>query len=158
MAGRMEMVELLSQHNADLSLRNPEGQSILHISSLSGADDMVDFLLAKGVNSQLTDNYGRTPLWYAAYGKCSDRVFHALLKACTHASVIESCGGSDDKMPTPLWAAVAGGFLDKASALLDHGADVGVRDKNGRTLLHRPEWATSATVTELLLKYGADPW
>jgi ankyrin repeat protein len=158
MAGRIEMVDLLLQHNADLSLKNPEGQSTLHISSLSGADDMVDFLLAKGANPQLSDNCGRTPLWYAAYGKCSDRVFHALLNAYTHTSVSESCGESDDKMPTPLWAAAAGGFLDRASALLDHGADAGVRDKNGRTLLHRPEWVISAALTELLLKYGADPW
>ncbi|KAI3573401.1 ankyrin repeat-containing domain protein [Fusarium oxysporum f. sp. albedinis] len=156
--GRIKMVELLLQHNADISLKNPEGQSALHIASLSRADDMVDFLLEKGANPQISDNYGRTPLWYAAYGKCSDRAFNALLHVHKPTGISESSGESDDKMPTPLWAAAAGGLLGRASALLNHGDDVSVRDKNGRILLHRTEWATSAALTELLLKHGADPW
>ncbi|KAF4946628.1 hypothetical protein FSARC_14146 [Fusarium sarcochroum] len=157
-AGRTGMVELLLQHNADISSQNSEGMTALHIAALNKADDMVEFLLQHNADPQVPDDEGHTPLWHGARGKCSNRSFQALLRAHNHDGLDEPCGKPDGKLPTPLWAAAIGGHLDRASNLLRQGASVDIRDKKGRTLLHQTEWPISAALTDKLLKYGADPW
>ncbi|SCO78463.1 uncharacterized protein FRV6_02676 [Fusarium oxysporum] len=156
--GHVDVVELLLQYNADISSQNSEGRTALHIASMNGADNLVDFLLQHNADPQIADKYGHTPLWYGACGQCSDRSFQALLNAHVHIGIDGFRGETDEKMPTPLWAAAAGGYLGRASDLLRQGANVGIRDKNGRTLLHRTEWPISAPLTDILLKYEADPW
>ncbi|KAI3573170.1 ankyrin repeat-containing domain protein [Fusarium oxysporum f. sp. albedinis] len=156
--GRIDVIELLLRHKADISSQNSEGLTALHIASMSKADDMVEFLLQHGADPQIADNDGHTPLWYGACGKCSDRSFQNLLRAHNRVGIDEPHGVSDVKMPTPLWAAAAGGYVDRAANLLDQGAAVDIRDKSGRTLLHRTEWPKSASLTGILLEHGANPW
>ncbi|RMI91568.1 hypothetical protein CDV36_016604, partial [Fusarium kuroshium] len=152
--GNKPMVELLLRHNADTSSRGPEGQTALHEASISNRVDIIELLLLHKANPATVDDAGHTPLWYAACGKETNNSFEALLSAAT----VDIDGLLDDKLPSPLWAAAATGREDRASALLEQGADFNRQDKKERTLLHRTNWPIAAPLTKLLLQHGANPW
>ncbi|RMI96038.1 hypothetical protein CDV36_016366 [Fusarium kuroshium] len=152
--GNKPMVELLLRHNADTSSRGPEGQTALHIASISNRVDIIELLILHKANPATVDHFGHTPLWYATCGKETNNSFEALLSAAT----VDIDGLLDNKFPSPLWAAAAVGREDRASALLEQGADFNRQDKKGRTLLHRVNWPIAAPLTKLLLQHGASPW
>ena len=57
---------------------------------------------------------------------------------------------------TPLQAAVVLGHTEIARFLLEHGADVNVRDKDNSTLLHEASGSGNIDVMQLLLSHRAD--
>ncbi|KAJ3469890.1 hypothetical protein MRS44_003955 [Fusarium solani] len=154
-AGNIRIVEILLRYGADISSQDSEGLTALHIASMNDRADMIDLLLGKQADPRTLDNNGHTPLWYAACGEYTENSFRSLLRNQGHGAIDESC---DDRVPTPLWAAAAGGYLDRATALLEQSASISIRDRNGRTLLHRTEWPIAGPLTDLLLNRGADPW
>ncbi|KAM0235910.1 hypothetical protein ACHAP5_009556 [Fusarium lateritium] len=151
--GHKPMVELLLLHQAGVSSRDDQGRTALHIASINNNADIVELLLREA-DPAVVDLHGHTPLWYAANGKHTSDAFKKLLLA-ENTAIDES---QDDKLPTPLWAAAAGGHRDRILALLEKGADIDSRDEKDRTLLHRIEWPIAATLTKLLLDHGANPW
>ncbi len=58
---------------------------------------------------------------------------------------------------TPLHAAVAGGRVDAALALIDAGATVDATDAGGHTPLHIAAEGGYVPIVEALLRHGADP-
>ena len=60
---------------------------------------------------------------------------------------------------TPLMKAASRGYLEAINVLLDHGADIDLRDNTGMTALHKC-WKEHPECKELLLKRGATrfPW
>ncbi|KAH6881161.1 ankyrin repeat-containing domain protein [Thelonectria olida] len=159
-AGNIEIVELLLRYDADISSQNSEGLTALHIATKNDGADMIDLLLRKKANPRIPDNDGHTPLWHAAYGQNTGNAFGELVINHGHGAINEPSDDTrrDDKLPTPLWAAAASGNLNGATTLLAENANVSIRDKNERTLLHRTEWPLAGPLTELLLDRGADPW
>jgi hypothetical protein len=145
-----------------------------------GDTDRVRKLLRKGANVNARNEYGWTPLhWAALYGHAD--VVRLLLE---HGAEVNA---RDENGQTPLheaasWGVVrllphhgadvntrdkggrTPGLADVARLLLDHGADVNARDKDGQTPLHVAaaakvfeSFAADAEFARLLLERGADP-
>jgi palmitoyltransferase len=55
------------QHGADPSLRDGEGCSCIHLAAQFGHTAIVAYFVAKGVNMNMQDRNGMTPLMWSAY-------------------------------------------------------------------------------------------
>ncbi|GIX89198.1 tyrosine-protein kinase HTK16, partial [Caerostris extrusa] len=57
--------ELLKSGYHNLDAKNQEGQTAVHLASITGFDDILDLLLQSGANPNIIDGIGLTPLHYA---------------------------------------------------------------------------------------------
>lgn len=65
--GQVETLRLLSQHDADLWMRNVKGDYALHEAVVSGRKELVTWLLSQRPDAvNAANNDGRTPLHIAA--------------------------------------------------------------------------------------------
>jgi len=65
--GHLGSVTLLMQHGADPSLRDGEGCSCIHLAAQFGHTAIVAYFVAKGVNMNMQDRNGMTPLMWSTY-------------------------------------------------------------------------------------------
>ena len=65
---RREAVDVLLARGADIRLRTPAGQNALSQSASSGSLELVKLFLSKGLPVDPVDDFGRTPLMFAAMG------------------------------------------------------------------------------------------
>ena len=149
----MPMWEALTDLGADLSLRDAEGLTAMHIAAAWGPLDAVKLLMERGASVTEADDEGRTPLHGVTHGDASAKVAFLL----GHGADIHA---RDREGATPLHAAVSGHFPrdDTARALLEHGADPNARDHAGRTPLDvhmYGEGGIHASILELLLAHRA---
>jgi ankyrin repeat protein len=56
---------LLLEKGAKITARNKYGNTLVHVSSMNGHTDMVQFLLEKGLKVSSENNAGSIPLHYA---------------------------------------------------------------------------------------------
>ena len=108
----------------------------------------VSRFIKKGMDVNLSDDFGWTPLFRAAK-KGHAEVVKLLLDA-----------GAEVDKPTagiaPLWWAAESGHTDAAKVLLDHGANINAPGKEGATALYTAVNFGRKGVIELLLEKGAD--
>ena len=90
--------------------------------SESEINEIVRLILGKGANINSRDNWGATPLIYAA-GSGKAEVVKTLLE--NHAQIDAQTNNGE----TPLLAAIKGGHLEAVKALLSHGASLKVNPK-----------------------------
>ena len=90
------------------------------------------------------------PLYYAAMFGFRDFAEHIIAKHPEHINAL----GRDDA--TPMHVAAEAGHADVLSLLLEHGADLEVRDIYGLTPLHRASRAGELEAGQFLLDRGAD--
>lgn len=120
-----------------------------------GDDDTTQKLLSYGSNCNKKDNFGRSPLHYAA--RSSLKCTKLLLKA-----------GADAQAPTlnlltPLHFTLqtstitADQAIQLSEAFIQAGADVNATESNGQTPIMKTAHTGYAEVAELLLNRGADP-
>ncbi len=146
-ADHKAMLELLTEHGADVNARNVRGWTPLHI-LLERADwregdpnelvDTVKFLIAHGADLNATGIDGDTPLHLAA-GNGWARIAELLIaKGANINAKHKSVAGAYDPWPagqTPLLRSLRGGMTDVANLLIAKGADINVRDASGATPL-----------------------
>jgi len=122
----------------------------LHFAVMQESTEMASFLIVRGANVNVCDNYGITPLSRSAY-RGNAEMAQILLEA--GAEVNSSC---EDGV-SALWRAVIEGHNDFAAVLLEHGVNVDVRDEHyDRTELHWAAIKGNKDMVELLLAKGAD--
>lgn len=171
-AGAAHMIELLHDRGADMDAQDENGHSPLH-HSVNGVTTQA--LLDAGVNVNSVNNYGATPLHYAAeagrghmlkplysrevYANASDRYSRSLLDHSVNKTIIQLLldAGADinavnNQGATPLHYAVEAGTAHLIGLLCSKGADVNARDKLGRNALDR---TVSEATTEALVDAGA---
>ena len=116
--GNAAVVTLLLEAGADADARNKKGETALHVAVVKGKADVVKLLLEAGADTEAKEGkygYGQTALHVAADSvNIRTNIMLSGGSVETHAAVVK--------------------------LLLEHGADVNARDKNGhtpRTLAHK---------------------
>jgi len=127
-------------------------RTLLHIAANFDQLEIVLTLLGAGVNKDVTDNFGCTPLYWAAWNGCINSV-RALLNAGADLSKGDTKNGV-----SPLHAAAYGGHESIVKELLlKPGVDVDARDNAGRTALHcASSTGKNIEVIHILMHAGAE--
>jgi ankyrin repeat protein len=132
--GHVGMVELLVDHLGTQALheRDGIGGSLLHHAVDSANEDMVAYLLGKGLPPSITDNHGMTPLMYCAKRWSLDsRRMQERLLSHMHTHELDTRDASWGK--TALHWAVFHNRPAHVRALLVAGADASIVDNRRRT-------------------------
>ena len=128
----------------------PDGTSALHWASHLEQIDLVDLLLGKGADPNVTNRYGVTPLSLAATNG-SPAVITALLDAGARPNTASPYG------ETPLMTAARTGDAEVVSLLLTAGANVNAKEAwRGQTALMWAAAETNAAAAQVLMEMGAD--
>jgi len=181
-----EVVRLLLEHGASVHVRNKGGQTPLHFASASeqtppdvvasllklgadvdsrdsddmtpllcafesfGSGEVAQLLMEHGASVHVRNKKGQTPL-HLASGWCHSDVLASLLKLGADVDSRDS----DDMTPL-LHALVHRNNSSAVKLLLEHGASVHVRNKNGQMPLHLASQSRRSDVVASLLMLGAD--
>lgn len=148
--GRIEITSLLLERGAQLECKdNFTGSTPLHSAAYSGHCEITKLLLENGALVNVLNKFGHTAL-HAALFYTDDRQRADVLNSILEYGAI---GGHHDKaldrMPTHI--AVERGHVGVVNVLIEHGANLELKDKFGRTPLHvAVEWEHAAVVNILL--------
>ena len=135
---------------ADVTGGDGKGLSfLLDNEAWKGHDKTASLLLEAGADPDEQDEYGRTPLHFAARNG-HDKVVALLLEAGADPDA------QDDHGRTPLHFAAKSTFDKVVVLLLKAGADTNVKNKDGETPLHKAEQYERHKTVALLKKYGAE--
>ena len=139
--------------NPDLAHESYSGRTLLHAASAAGFLPMVCELLEMGVDPDIRDAGGHTPLYCLANECCGGgSVVKRLIQT---GAMVDACDGA--KRCTALHMAARRDNVEAAEALLDCGAAIEARDSLGETPLRRAVNCGQRKVAALLLARGADP-
>jgi len=157
--GREEAVRALLAHGPDISFRAFAGGTALHWAYFGGARGAVEALLRGGADATLRDDeVGCTPrafgICWAAHVGWVTKVRQRLADDPTLVDVMD--GGH-----TPLHLAAKAGQLGVVKALLEAGANVSLKDNEGKTALDlaraRPDHSGCVKVVEWLSSREESP-
>jgi len=123
---RSTIAQVLLEHGASVHTRNKNGQTPLHLASRHRLSNTVALMLKLGAEVDAKDNDNMTPLLLALTGS-----MHLPERDDVRRSTA-------------------------AQMLLEHGASVHMRTKNGQTPLHLASLHRFPSVVALLLKFGAE--
>jgi len=121
------------------------GRTPLHNAAANGHKEIVELLIAKGVDVNARDNDGYTPLDWAIMNKLTET-----------ADLLRKHGGKTSEELFALFKAAEDGNIEAAKQAIANGIDVNAEDDDGRTPLHRAAWRGHKEVVELLIANGAD--
>lgn len=148
-----EYAQRLLHENPDLARESYSGRTLLHAASAAGNVAIVAALLKLGVDADIKDAGGHTPL-YCAGNECpgGGPAVRALIQG---GAKVDACDGV--KRCTALHMAARRGNVEISEALLECGANIEARDSLGETPLRRAVNCRQTGVAALLLAKGADP-
>ncbi|MEO7720043.1 MAG: ankyrin repeat domain-containing protein [Capsulimonas sp.] len=148
-----EYAQRILRDNPDLAHERYSGLTLLHAASAAGNLALVAELLKLGVDANIQDEGGHTPL-YRAGNECAGSA--DIVRALIHGGAnVDACDGT--KRCTALHMAARRGNVEAAEALVECGANIEARDSYGDTPLRRAVNCGKTTVAALLLAKGADP-
>ncbi|KAL9609476.1 MAG: hypothetical protein Q9167_005761 [Letrouitia subvulpina] len=171
---------LLIDAGMDINIRDKYGNCPLHYAVMSGSEHTVELLLRRNAEVDAKSNSGNTPLFHAVWKK-HVAIAKQLLTSGADMRVINKDGdtvmfaaamsdniecidflrsqgaGIDDQRydgQTAIFSAI--GYLSTLKYLLELGADVNHRRKDGMTVLHCAAAIGSEPSLPILLDHGAD--
>jgi ankyrin repeat protein len=160
--------------------KSREGMSPLHAAVSNGNVEIAEFLLNQGAKVNLRDYEKRTPLMMmdedatpemfdllirfsaktALFGKQKNSLLHYLATNGAPAEIVRravnyglNVNAVNKEGKTPLMLAVQDGEYDIAKALIESGADVNIRARDGRTVADLI--SAESELGSLLATYGA---
>ena len=145
MHGNTEIVKVLLDHGASVTIRNDAGQTSLHVGAPH--PKVVELLLTHAANPGARDNGGSTPLHSATQDSAK-----LLIEKGADVNAV------DDQGYTPLHTSILiRDYVAHATVkvLLAHRAEVNVRDQRGKTPLAYAKSKSLTSVVELLQDHGA---
>ena len=156
----LDVVKLLLSNGADVNTADRFGQIPLHLACKKGDCDTVKLLLDSGSDINRSTKLGMLPLHYSLRYGNTDIVQNLLQRGSN-----VNCFALDLKeeirvrsqLTSALFIAISQKNYNIVKALIEHGADVNLRDEYGTSALH---YATENSWTEgigLLLENRAEP-
>ncbi|MFN3405310.1 MAG: ankyrin repeat domain-containing protein [Cytophagaceae bacterium] len=135
-----EAIKLLSEHKANLNIRDHSGRTPLHYACSKNDADLVLFLIRKGAKINFKDNFGNTVL----LNSFSDSLQPSLLPK------IHTCGSVNYLLRKRITS------HKLVESLLLAGANVNERNINGETALSLALSEGNEEAVKLLMEHGAD--
>ncbi|XP_029987357.1 ankyrin repeat domain-containing protein 24 [Sphaeramia orbicularis] len=147
--GRLDCLEIIISHGADLNVVDGAGCSALHLAAKNGQSECLKRLLQERLAVDCTDSIGRTPLHHAAVSGCL---------SCTETlwDFKANIDVQDGEGATPLMLAAQMSRVELVSFLLGRGANGNIQDNQGRSALMLACEADSVETVEALLRGGAN--
>ena len=136
--GHTNVALLLLDHCPDVNVRGSMHRTPLHVAVDFGLFEVTRVLVERHADINARDSKGRTPLhptMPGGSGTFDDRYFDVVQYLLEHGADVDAQANIDHS--TPLHLASYWGGVKVAQLLLDHGANINVRDEKGRTQLHR---------------------
>jgi ankyrin repeat protein len=165
--GRTDIIKIVAEKGVPVSeQRKEDGVTALHLAASEGHVDCVRALLRLKCNVMIRDDEEKTA-YEIANADCR-RAFEAeffqrvamglgdeILQLLKAGVDVNSTDGSTTDETAMHWAA-SFGHTETVRLLIEQGADVNVRNKQGATPLHEAAHSGHEATFELLLKSGAD--
>jgi ankyrin repeat protein len=145
----LKVLQLLFAAGADMLARGKFGGSALHYAAYCGKEEIVKYLLEKGVPVNLPDDYKRTALHQGSFLQ-HPNVVKLLLEAGADPDAKDKFGY------TPLHDASKRGFVDVMKVLVDGGSNVNAKSIRTVTPLMVAAEAGFHAAVKFLLEKGAD--
>jgi ankyrin repeat protein/L-ascorbate metabolism protein UlaG (beta-lactamase superfamily) len=180
--GSVEILRLLLDAGAPVDVGDADNSTALDVAAQSGQLDAVKLLVESGADARHSDNNGMTPLHFASYEGHDDVALYLLEHGADPAAVTSrgsvALHGAALRGSTPTVAVLLehgvpanarneGGFTPLLSGtagqadvelvrlLVEHGAWVDDRDREGTTALHNAAWRGNLDVVRYLIEQGA---
>ncbi|XP_039984725.1 ankyrin repeat domain-containing protein 24 [Xiphias gladius] len=147
--GRLDCLEVVISHGADLNVPDGAGFSALHLAAKNGQSECLKRLLQERLTVDCTDSIGRTPLHHAAVTGCLSCT-ETLWDFKANPDVQDSDGA------TPLILAAQMSRVELCVFLLGRGANANIQDNHGRAALMLACENDSVETVEALLRGGAN--
>ncbi|XP_062280262.1 ankyrin repeat domain-containing protein 24 [Scomber scombrus] len=147
--GRLECLEVIISHGADLNITDGAGLSALHLAAKYGQSECLKRLLQERLAVDCTDSIGRTPLHHAAVSGCL---------SCTETlwDFQANLDVQDGDGATTLILAAQMSRVELCVFLMGRGANANIQDNQGRSALMLACESDSVETVEALLRGGAN--
>ncbi|XP_019338401.1 fibronectin type 3 and ankyrin repeat domains protein 1 isoform X1 [Alligator mississippiensis] len=150
--GYDRLVEILVEKGTDVNQKNGSGKDSLMLACFAGHLNIIKYLKVQGASWEARDLGGCTALHWAVDGGHCEVVEWMINDGC-QVDTKDTC-----LEWTPLMRVSAvTGKKDVASLLIKAGADVNVKDKDGKTPLMVAVLNNHEELIQLLLESGANP-
>ncbi|MDR3525814.1 MAG: ankyrin repeat domain-containing protein [Rhizomicrobium sp.] len=155
-------VKLLREHGAVANVFNNTGQSVLYTTVLHKQQEVLNYLVAQGVDINHVDNGGLTPLIEGVLSLKGDKGKNAfaflkqLVSFKPKLDLQQAAAGGNGGFAA-LHMAAKFGQTEAVALLLDHGATLELKDLAlGATALHYATYANHSDTVKLLVKRKAN--
>ena len=150
--GNLNALKLLQAAGDDLIARDSNiGFTSLHVSAEYKHPDVVKYLISQGVDVNITNKWGQTPLMQASWREWNqgDVIIPLLIKSGANINAKSRKGF------TALHRATKYGKIQMVGYLLDSGADINIKTNDGRTPLSSAAKFDHLETVEYLVERGA---
>jgi ankyrin repeat protein len=145
----LAMVEFLIAKGVDIQNKNNEGETLLHEAAWSNNTKLLQFLLDRGLAVNTEDNNGETVIYelFKHYVELYRSLDRTIIFFDSDGEIISSSPIDTDS------------FIESIELLIDRGADINARTKDGYTALHYVAmngYSDMKILVELSIVKGAD--
>jgi ankyrin repeat protein len=154
----MEAVNYMIEHGANQNVEDSSGTTPLHIAAQRGNTEVATYLIELGADVNKVNEHGWTPLKFSLWSEDTSMLELLLEKGATIEIIDAECEtGCQTYESSPLHLASRRGAADFMDILIDHGADVNIKNEEFKqTPLHLAAAMGYGDIVTLLIESGCD--